>query len=290
MKFGRHLFLNEINMPPSAEWLDASPGWRFLRISLGAGYWLGQSVVKELGPGDVVVVSPDAEGSLRASQLGEVKLHYFHFCPEMLSGLLTLSERHYLESFSTQPRLAVRILPAAHKAAQEFSRLASEQPVANNLFQRCQMLHIVATVFAEEMTRHRPSTTRSTSAHHRFKQLIEEMPDNELINHTPEQLAQVCGCSLRHFSRLFKKQFSTTIRSKQTELRLLKARQLLSDTDAKIINVALDSGYRHLGLFNAMFKKYLGMTPSEWRQKSQVAAPSKNLSRGQPRSARRVAD
>jgi hypothetical protein len=26
-----------------------------------------------------------------------------------------------------------------------------------------------------------------------------------------------------------------------------------------------ESGYRHLGLFNAMFKRRFGMTPSEWR-------------------------
>ena len=32
--------------------------------------------------------------------------------------------------------------------------------------------------------------------------------------------------------------------------------------------MAYDSGYRHLGLFNAMFKKRFGMTPGEWRQRN----------------------
>jgi len=30
----------------------------------------------------------------------------------------------------------------------------------------------------------------------------------------------------------------------------MKARQLLAESDAKVIDVALNSGYRHLGLFN----------------------------------------
>src|SRR6266851_8216214 len=91
MKFQRHLFLNEVTLPPSAEWMDSSPGWRFLRVSHGAAYWLAHGAAKELAPGDLVVVAPAGEGSLRASQLGEVKLQFFHFCPELLSGFLTLS-------------------------------------------------------------------------------------------------------------------------------------------------------------------------------------------------------
>ncbi len=57
-------------------------------------------------------------------------------------------------------------------------------------------------------------------------------------------------------------------RARQIELRLQRARQLLAESNAKIINVAYDSGYRHLGLFNAMFKKRFGVTPSEWRQQN----------------------
>ena len=47
-----------------------------------------------------------------------------------------------------------------------------------------------------------------------------------------------------------------------------RAQQLLVESEDKIINVALESGYRHLGLFNAMFKKRFGVTPSQWRQQN----------------------
>jgi len=58
------------------------------------------------------------------------------------------------------------------------------------------------------------------------------------------------------------------VRSRQTELRLLKARQLLSDSTAKIIEVAFESGYRNLSLFNSLFKRRFGVTPSECRAKA----------------------
>ena len=72
-----------------------------------------------------------------------------------------------------------------------------------------------------------------------YPTIIQQMPENELVRHTPEQLATLCECSTRHFSRLFRKHFGTSVRSRQTELRLLKARQLLLETDAKITSVAL---------------------------------------------------
>ena len=73
------------------------------------------------------------------------------------------------------------------------------------------------------------------------------------------------------------------LRARQIELRLQRARQLLGDSDAKIINVAYDSGYRHLGLFNAMFKKRFGVTPSEWRRKCDKGQAAGDKKKIQPR-------
>jgi len=267
MKFHRHLFLDEINLPPASEWSDNSPGWRFLRLSRGVAYWLSPAANKQLSEGEVVVISPSGEGSVRASQLSQAQLHCFQFCPELLGGFLTLSERHSLEAVVARDRPAVQFVPSGHPAAQRFAELVVWPPLCNGLFQRCEALYLAATFFAEDLTRHKPPQAKSTFALHRFRELIQQMPDKEILNQTPEQLAQLCGCSPRHFGRLFRRYFGVSLRTKQIELRLLMARQLLMDTDSKIIQVAMESGYRSLGLFNVMFKKAFGMTPTEWRRK-----------------------
>ena len=185
--------------------MDASPGWRLLRLSKGAAYWLGDGEARELKEGDLMAVASASKGCLRASQLGEVKLDFFHFCPELLTGFLTLAERHYLQTTAARAGSAVRFLPASHPAAQEFAALLADPTPANNLLHRCQLMHVVASVFAEEMAQHHAPVAKSAAAQNRFKQLINEMPDGDLIKYTPEQLAKLCGCSLRHFSRLFRK-------------------------------------------------------------------------------------
>jgi AraC-like DNA-binding protein len=98
--------------------------------------------------------------------------------------------------------------------------------------------------------------------------MIRQMPEADITNYTPEELARRCGCSLRHFSRLFRRQLGVSVRAKQTLLRLQKAAQMLCDSDAKISHIAREAGYRHVGLFYAMFKKQFGMTPSEWRERA----------------------
>src|SRR5262249_46533441 len=143
----------------------------------------------------------------------------------------------------------VRFLPASHLTARQFAEMIAQVKPSTGLLQRCDALCLAVAFFAEDLGRHKPPAAKSTYAMHRFRQLIQQMPEQQVINHTPEQLAQLCGCSLRHFGRLFRKHFGASLRTKQTESRLLMARQLLTDSDAKIIQVAMESGYRSLGLF-----------------------------------------
>jgi AraC-like DNA-binding protein len=67
------------------------------------------------------------------------------------------------------------------------------------------------------------------------------MPEMELMQHTPDELAHLCGCTARHFSRLFRRHFGKPPRARQTELRLLNASQLLAETESKIIRRVLPS-------------------------------------------------
>ena len=53
---------------------------------------------------------------------------------------------------------------------------------------------------------------------------------------------------------------------------MLKAISLLRDTEAKIIDVAEQCGFNHLGLFNTCFKRRFGTSPGQWR-KSPVKTP-----------------
>ena len=59
-----------------------------------------------------------------------------------------------------------------------------------------------------------------------------------------------------------------SFREKQAQVRLARAQELLATTESKVVEVALESGYQSLSLFNLMFKRRFGMTPARWRDHS----------------------
>ena len=138
---------------------------------------------------------------------------------------------------------------------------------------RCGLLQLWANAIANLLPAPAVESAGGGKLLERFRQLVGRMPEAELSQCSLRDLAGQLNCSERHFTRLFREEFGVPFRARQIELRLQRARQLLADSDAKIINVAYDSGYQHLGLFNLMFKKRFGMTPSEWRQQSFRKSP-----------------
>jgi len=267
MKSIGHLRIEEIRLAPGQEWQEPAPVWRFVRVSAGAAYWLDPLKPRAMSEGEVIILGPATKGTVRASQINEVVLHGFSFSPALLCGFFTVAERQFLEQPESTTSLAVRFLPSTHPMAARFTRLAGEKPGDANLAQRVELLGLVASVLEEEIARQEHPRPRGTSALRRFEQLIAHMPDSELTNHTPTQLADLCGCSARHFNRVFRSCFGISVRARQTQLRLLRARQLITETDKKIMEVALESGYRNLSLFNLLFRRQFGMTPSDARQK-----------------------
>ena len=266
MKVPGHLQLEEIKLGAGQEWSGLAEGWTFVLVAGGAAYWLAETSPRPLAEGELLVVPPGFEGTIRASQIGEVALRAFRFSPELLCGLLSLEERRFFESAGEGSFDTVRFLPSTHPAAQQFVTLGGTDGRREGLVRRVELLALIAAVFEGEMAVPPPPSMTGASAQERFRQIIVSMPDTEMVNHSPEELARLCGCSARHFNRLFRAHFGTSTRAWQTEMRMLKARQLLCNTESKVAQVAEQSGYRNLSLFNTLFKKRFGMTPTECRR------------------------
>jgi len=271
---GGHLVLQDKNIPAATEWTLDGGGWMFVRVEHGQGMLLRPSESFLIGAGDVLVHSNSVSCQLRASQLGELRVRYFHVYPELLVDMLSPVERQHLTTVPP-PGNVLCWFGADSPVAVQFEALCRLADKQARLQQRCLMLQLAAPILCELIPKPDATPDRVLSAKHRFQQIIQQMPEEELQYRTPAELARMCGCSVRHFSRLFREQFGHSLVPKQVELRLQKAQQLLAETDAKIIDVALQSGYQHVGLFVATFKRHFGLTPSEWRKRQRQTAKSK---------------
>ena len=244
-----------------------------VRVVEGSGYWLQQGKASELGAGDVVVAPRNGGGTLRASSLGRPwKLQFYFVQTRLLSGLLTVIGREALESKARGTALPFFVFAAATPLAQRFTELAS-QPARAGLSFRCRLLQLWADAVADPLTESaEPSACEEPTQ--RLHHLLSQMSEAEFAACSLRDLASQLHCSERHLSRLFRERFGVSFRTRQTETRLGRARQLLAESNDKIINIAYESGYRHLGLFNTLFKRRFRMTPTEWRLRSRKSPPA----------------
>ena len=255
----RHLLLQELTLRPSGEWTPRHYEWFMVRVAEGVGYWLQAGVAaRQLSVGDCLIATGTSDGVLRASQLDPLKLQFFSVQPQYLNGLLTVAEWHQLEVAPNNLTSQVSIFTAAEPLAQRFTRLV-EQTQRGGLPMRCGLLQLWANAITGLLPAQAMESAEGDRLHERFRQLVGQMPEAELSQCSLRDLAGQLNCSERHFTRIFREEFGVPLRARQIELRLQRARQLLTNSDAKIINVAYDSGYQHLGLFNVMFKKRFGM-------------------------------
>ena len=263
----RHLILQELTLASSAEWVPRCQGWLMARVAEGTGYWLPHGAEhRQLNPGDGLIVVRNADGVIRASRLDPLRIQFFTVQLQYLNGILTVAEWQQLEVAPNSPNLPASVFTVGEPIGQKFMRLA-DQTHSNRLPLRCALLQLWANAVTGLLPATEPLSASGNKLRDHLRELVGQMTEAELSERSLPELARLLNCSERHFSRLFREEFGVPFHARQIELRLQRARQLLADSNAKIINVAYVSGYRHLGLFNAMFKKRFGLTPVEWRRR-----------------------
>jgi AraC-like DNA-binding protein len=255
----------------SGEWEPPQAEWTVLRVAAGQGYVEFPDDPRILNERDVVLLPAGGRSRFRASRLGRMQLEYFSLRLDLISGLLTVTERHRLEGLARELGGGGRVVPAAQPLASEFGAIGALPGLTSSLRFRFELLRLFVALMAEELAPERLRPYEVAGVEARFRALLTSLSEPELLRSPLSDLARRCNCSARHFSRLFSRHFRMSLRAKQTELRLETARHLLVETDQKVIAIAMDCGYRHLGLFNAMFRKRFGTTPSDIREKARSA-------------------
>lgn len=81
-----------------------------------------------------------------------------------------------------------------------------------------------------------------------------------------EDVSSAVGFNATYFSTLFKKETGQNFVDYLTELRISKAKELLSGDDLSVQDVAEMVGYRDLKYFSKLFKKVTGVSPSDYKK------------------------
>lgn len=113
------------------------------------------------------------------------------------------------------------------------------------------------------------SPERMTSLEKELHELVSNQKLHLLHDLKPEKLTQALNISKGELSQLLSEQLGTNFYRLINEYRIAEAKQLLKSekySDAKIIHIALDSGFSNKSSFLRNFKEATGLTPSDYRK------------------------
>lgn len=107
-----------------------------------------------------------------------------------------------------------------------------------------------------------------------IKKMIEQamlyIQANYMNDISLDSCAEHCGTNAFVMSRTFKQVSGKNFIDYLTDLRMEKAKEMLRNSELKINEVSEKVGYQH-SYFNRIFKKYEGVTPSQYRDMSRKA-------------------
>jgi AraC-like DNA-binding protein len=85
-----------------------------------------------------------------------------------------------------------------------------------------------------------------------------------------ELAAEHSGMSVPTFTRFFRRMTGDSFVPYINRLRVAHACTLLEETNAPVVDVALESGFANLSHFNRQFRRFAGVSPREYRARSEA--------------------
>ena len=107
-----------------------------------------------------------------------------------------------------------------------------------------------------------PQKKETESLYEKMLSYIEENYSGKI---TLNDIAEALHANSSYLSRLFKQKSGNNLFDAVLEKRIEKAKDYLTDTDWKIYKISQAVGFEDTGYFSRVFKKYTGISPTEYK-------------------------
>lgn len=82
-----------------------------------------------------------------------------------------------------------------------------------------------------------------------------------------ETAAEICGFSVSHFSRIFKKTVGENFSDYLNSRRIVEAQRLIATTDMNVTEIAMECGFSSASYFIKRFRDKTGISPRKYRER-----------------------
>ncbi|MFC3767611.1 helix-turn-helix domain-containing protein [Paenibacillus sp. GCM10012303] len=194
-------------------------------------------------------------------------------CCRMLSDIFACNaekEIHYHQLVPVAKTMFYRMLKLMETGEAETSEIIALEADFNRKLQYSyrqediQKALIGAVKFIASKANHGPKSKLDAAS---VAQYIEQhYSENLHLDHMAEKLET----TPKYFSNYFKKTFGINFVEYVNKVRLSHAKEMLKHTDLPVADIGEKTGYLNSSTFTSTFKKYYGISPSEYRRNKQT--------------------
>lgn len=171
------------------------------------------------------------------------------------AGFLTPEKPIYRVGFTES---IIRLYRDAYRTAVE--EMANSQQIMAGMVN-----FLIGLMYAFERNKQLTRDKIHVDVINRARLRIRESLESEL---TIQQIAEECGISYSNFRKLFKEYTGIAPALYQQELRIQRAKELLSATDLSVKEIAYRLNFDSSDYFSSKFRAKVGMSPGEYRRKT----------------------
>lgn len=132
--------------------------------------------------------------------------------------------------------------------------------------EQARYLHEIILFFSQRFD-HYIDATGASNRDSVLDDILHYIHHNYASNVTLESIAPLFGYNRSYLGKIFTKKVGQNFNSYVDQVRIDRAKELLLQDSAKVYNIAEQVGYKNVDYFHIKFRKYVGMSPSEYRKK-----------------------
>jgi len=114
------------------------------------------------------------------------------------------------------------------------------------------------------------STAHKDAKKDRLSEVFQYVNENYKKDIVLIEIAAIANMTPTSFCRMFRLKTKKSFVEYLNEIRVSKACKFLLETDLSMSEIAYECGYKTASNFNKLFKKFMGMTPSEFKKSAAV--------------------
>lgn len=188
---------------------------------------------------------------------------------EIMNCMKVYFQTHLLQEAEVKVKIAHNLLTIHHKFEQNYESIKNEMldlhQVMNEMKGKTTLSGIMDTIYDYSIKM--SEIIGNSSTDNVVKRMVAYMEKNYYKDIKLESIAKMFNYNSAYLGKVFKKQSGDSFNNTLDLIRIHNAKRLLDETELKVYQVSEQVGYSNIDYFYSKFKKYVGVSPKEYKKK-----------------------